>query len=239
MIKLHYQRYFQPGLKIVLKRVRQQSGDERFESLTGVLIDGSEQGFDVNISQGSDPEEVYPFTPGMSFELFSDNYGLGLRLTVHYQSSPAANLFRFSPQGDLELIFRRQHLRTELLMWAGYRRRLGNLRTLRRHWKQHTEQCAAGLEPANLPPIHRISVSLGGGGVGMKLAAPVNRAELCLIYLALDDKGPLVCAVAEIVSAKDEDDSGLQASGMRFLNILEKDRTRIIRVVRQAHREPE
>lgn len=237
MNTIYYPRYFHPDQKLILKRASQGVRNGQFDSMSGILLDCSYDYFDVAIPYGPDDDEGYPFFPGMPFELYSDFYGLGLHLTVHYESSLNVSKFRFCPQGNLEFFFRRRQLRAEMKLWVGFQRGRGNLKTLRRRWKRHAENCVAGFEPTQLPPIQRMLLTLGSDGLSMDLTAPVQPTELCLLYFALEDRGPLVCALAEVISIAKPDAFGMQPTGLRFLNILEEDRRRINLAVRSLHRE--
>ena len=70
-------------------------------------------------------------------------------------------------------------------------------------------------------------LNLSAGGIRFALRAPVNLAELCLMLIDLKDEKPPICAIAEVVWIRPEQDDSILSSGMRFINILDSDQKRI------------
>jgi hypothetical protein len=232
-----YARYFNEGQKVVLRRISPWPDSSHLDSLSGALADCSEDFLDICLPYTVDATEVYPFFPGMPFQVLSDWFGLGLRCTGLFEQVIGSDRIRLKLQGDLEFFFRRQHQRTPVELWISYQRGTQSLRTVRRTWKRHIEILQSGRSVTELPPVLRQAFSLGGGGLQLYLPAPVVIPELFLIYLALDDKGPLVCAICETVWVDPPDSLGGQLAGLQFLNILDADRDRIIRLVRSVLRQ--
>jgi c-di-GMP-binding flagellar brake protein YcgR len=108
----------------------------------------------------------------------------------------------------------------------------GSLRTLRRQWQKWSAD-PAGLPAEALPPFSLQALSVGGGGLGLGLPAPVKSGECLLVFLALDDDQPLVVALGEVVWVGPARADGLLNSGLHFLNLLDRDRQRIELYVRR------
>jgi c-di-GMP-binding flagellar brake protein YcgR len=66
----------------------------------------------------------------------------------------------------------------------------------------------------------------------LPLQAPVEMAELVLVYLSIGDKKGIICALAEAVWIGPAEGSGMTQIGLRFLNIMEEDQERIDAVVK-------
>ncbi len=233
---MFYPKYFKEGQKVLLRRIDPSPSVGQLDSLSGELVDCSEEAFDVRLPYCADEEEGYPFFQGMPFEVLSDCFGLGLRFTGLVDGLFESGRVRLRPQGDLEFFFRRKHLRATVSLWLGYRRSTQSLRTLRRTWSQHTKVLQSGHNLSEMPPVSQQSLCLGGGGLQLNLPAPVIVPELCLVYLALSDKGPLVCTLCETVWVTPPDNHGTQNAGLQFQNILDPDQERIVRLVKNALR---
>jgi c-di-GMP-binding flagellar brake protein YcgR len=228
-----YSKYLYAGQKVVLKRVQTHGSDNKFDSISGTLAECHESLVEIKLHYGTEEEEIYPFFPGMPFEILADCFGLGLRFTCTFECLRDKSRIFLNPQGDLEFFFRREHLRAPVTLWVSCERSTKVFRTLRRTWKKHTELLPGDNSIAELLPISKQNISLGGGGLQIKLKSPVIVPELCLIYMALEDKGPLVCALCETVWVDPPNDTGHQNTGMEFRSILDSDRQRIIKIVKR------
>ena len=231
-----YSKYMYDGQNVVLKRVQLIDSHSQFDSLSGTLTKCTESIVEIKLHYGAEDEERYPFFAGMPFEVMADCFGLGLRFTCTFEYVQDNASIVLKPQGDLEFFFRRQHLRTSITLWVSCVRSTKALRTLRRTWKKHAELLSGGNSIVEIPPISRQSISIGGGGLQLKLESPVIVPELCLVYLALEDKDPLVCALCETVWVSPRNDTGYHDVGMEFRNILESDRKRITNIVKRHQR---
>jgi len=226
---MHYDRYFKPGQKVVLRRVVVPQGEAAcLDSLTGWLASCDAAGFVIRPQDAGAGDEILP---GTLFELLGDIYDFGMRLTAGFDRVLEDGTIRLLPEGDLEFFFRRQYLRADCSLWLGYRRG-ASLRPLRGFWQGWSKDPAA-VKAAALPPFALHKLSLGAGGVGLAVPAPASEGESFLLFLALDDDKPLICAVAEVVRVETSGSAGLQNVGLQFRNLLENDRRRIELYVRR------
>lgn len=229
---MHYDRYFKPGQKVVLRRHAVVEGQAAcLDSLTGRLISCDASGFVVRPLDTGVNDEI---APGTVFELLGDIYDFGMRLTAGFDRTLADGALRLLPRGDLEFFFRRQYLRAECMVWLGWQSG-GTPKTLRRQWKSWSSQPANIPEKA-LPKFSLLQISLGAGGLGMLLPAPVRQDGVLLLFLALDDNKPLICALAEVVWVDKVRPDGVQHAGLQFLSLLDSDRQRIELYVRRCLR---
>jgi c-di-GMP-binding flagellar brake protein YcgR len=228
-----YSKYLYAGQKVVIKRVQHHGSDSKFDSISGTLAECHESLVEIKLHYGTEEEECYPFLQGMLFEVMADCFGLGLRFTCTFECLHDKARISLKPQGDLEFFFRRKHLRAPVTLWVSCERSTKSFRTLRRTWKKHTELLSGDNRIAELLQISKQDLSLGGGGFQINLKSPVIIQDLCLIYIALEDKGPLVCALCETVWVDPPNGTGHQNAGMEFRSILESDRQRITRMVKR------
>ena len=225
-----YERYFKPGQKLVLRRVTAPGAEDScLDSFAVSLLSCGERSFVVRLHK---PVLAGEFSAGMEFEVLGDIYDLGMRLTACLLEARPDGELRLRPRGNLEFFFRRQSLRADCPLWLGYLRGDAALPVLRRQWKRWvTELAAARL--SDLPPFACHQLSLGAGGVGLQVPGPVTFGEMFLLFLALDDGKPLVCALAEVAWVNRAEADGQHPVGLQFRSLLDSDRKRIETHVRR------
>jgi len=233
---IYYSKYLSEGQELLLKRTPLLGNDQQFDSISGTLMECKETAVKIRLNSHLDSDERYPFFPGMPFEIYADCYGLGLCFTGTFEELLDADQILMKPQGALNLFFRRQHLRAQTTLWLSCIRSTESLRTMRRTWKKHSALLQRNQSVDQLPPIIRQKISLGAGGLQLLLPAPVKIHEFCLVYLALMDNGPLVCALCETVWTGNPDDTGNQTAGLEFRNIVASGLQRINRFVNKSLR---
>jgi hypothetical protein len=223
---MHYDRYFKPRQKILLHLLSSGEEQHRSEVPAAQVVGCSPGVIELLLPYPVHQGEGELFAPGHRFELMADCFGMGLRLTGEVLEGGNGTALRIRPNDDLEVFSRRTHSRIDLTVTALVLRGVGSLAACRKHWNAATRALVAGKGlPSNLTP-RPMKVNLSAGGLALPLAPPVREAELCLVYLELDN-GRLSlwtgCEVAWTQAASD----GLQATGLRFVAIMANDRTRL------------
>jgi len=227
---MSYGRYFPTGQKTFLKRVFAEEQRTSLDTITGYVTGSEADHVDFSLPYGSDAANDYPFEPGMLFELLCDNRGLGLRLQASFVERTSGRDIRLRFEGNLEFISRRHYRRIDVTAWVGFKRGTGNLAAMRAAWEDSLKQLQAGVAAEQLAEFQKYPINLAGGGMRLPVRAPVDPAELFLIFLSLGDKRGIVCALAEVVWTGRPGDDGALPAGLRFLNILESDQQRIDQV---------
>lgn len=228
---MSYGRYFPTGQKTFLKRVFAKDQQVALDTITGYVTGSGPDHVDFSLPYGSDAANDYPFEPGMRFELLCDNKGMGLRLQASFLERLTSRDIRLRFEGNLEFISRRQYRRVDVTAWVGLKRGNGSLAEMRQAWEESLRQLQAGVSAAKLTEFQKYPVNLAGGGMRLPAKAPVTAAELFLVFLSIGDKGGIICAMAEVIWTGNAEADGTQAAGLRFLNILEGDQSRIDKVV--------
>jgi len=167
----------------------------------------------------------------MKFEILTDHQGMGLRLIASFSERISGKDVRLQFEGNLEFISRRIYRRVDVNAWVGIERAKGNLADMRALWNENLNKIKSGISAADLTEFKKNLINLAGGGMRLPLQAPVEMAELILIYLSIGDKKGIICILAEAVWVGPEQD-GIQQIGLRFLNTLEEDQDRIDTVVK-------
>lgn len=228
---MSYGRYFPTGQKTFLKRVFDKDAQIALDTITGYVTGTGANHVDFSLPYGSDAADAYPFEPGMRFELLCDNKGMGLRLQASFRERLSSRDIRLQFEGNLEFISRRQYRRVDVTAWVGLKRGDGHLADMRKAWEENLKQLQAGVSAAKLTEFQKYPINLAGGGMRLSVKAPVRIAELFLVYLSIGDKEGIICAMAEVIWTGEAEADGTQPAGLRFLNILEHDQTRIDKVV--------
>jgi len=229
---MSYGKYFNKGQKVFLKRIFDEADRAALDTITGYAMRSQPMQLDLGLPYGCDAADSYPFEPGMKFEVMTDSKGMGLRLTASFVEKISSQDIRLQFEGNLEFISRRIFPRVDVNAWVGIKRNVGNLADMRELWQEHLKKIKAGVSAAELTEFNKYLVNLAGGGMRLPLTAPVEMAELVLVYLSIGDKKGIICALAEVVWVGQPQDDGRQQAGLRFLNILEEDQTRIDVVVK-------
>jgi c-di-GMP-binding flagellar brake protein YcgR len=228
---MSYGRYFPIGQKALLKRIFAEERRTALDAITGYVTGVGVNSVDISLPYGSDAANDYPFEPGMRFELLCDSKGMGMRLQTSFQERLTSRDIRLQFAGHLEFISRRRYRRVDVTAWVGVKRGLGHLEATRSAWTEQLLQLQAGVSAAKLAEFEKHPINLAGGGIRLPLKAPVETAELTLVFLSLGDQQGVICAMAEVVWTGRPAADGNQPTGLRFLNILEHDQKRIDRVV--------
>jgi c-di-GMP-binding flagellar brake protein YcgR len=227
-----YGQYFSKGQKVFIKRIFDEEERTALDTITGYAMRSQPMQLDLALPYGCDAADSYPFEPGMRFEMLTDHKGMGLRLVASFLERISSQDIRLQFEGNLEFISRRIFKRVDVNAWVGVKRMSGNLAEMRGLWKEHRKLIDSGTSAAELTEFKKYLVNLAGGGIRLPLKAPVEMAELILIYLSIGDKQGIICALAEVVWIGGEQANGTQQAGLRFLNVMEEEQDRVDRVVR-------
>jgi hypothetical protein len=228
---MSYGRYFPAGQKTFLKQIFTDPAHPARSTLTAYVTSAGTDHVDLCLPYGTDAAHGYPFAPGMRFELSSETRGMGLRLLASFLERTGSNGIRLRFEGDLEFTSLRQFRRVDVNAWAGLNRSGGSLAEMRAAWEEHLRQLQNGVSAAKLTKFAKAQLNLSGGGMCLAVSPAAKVAELVMVFLSIGDKGGIICALAEVVWAGETGSDGSQPVGMRFLNILAEDQSRIDRVV--------
>jgi len=228
---MSYGKYFNKGQKVFIKRIFSGEGQTALDTITGYAMRSQPMHLDLALPYGSDAADSYPFEPGMEFEVLTDHQGMGLRLVSSFVERISGKDVRLQFAGNLEFISRRIYRRVDVTAWVGIERAKGNLADMRELWNENLKKIKSGISAADLTEFKKNLINLAGGGLRLPLQAPVEMADLVLVYLSIGDKKGIICALAEAIWIGPEQ-GDTQQIGLRFLNILEEDQERIDAVVK-------
>ena len=226
-----YQRYYKTGQKLLLRAIDRPGKDRRTELLSTIMEGRDDNIFILSLPYGDDATEQYPFVAGMPFEISSETMGLGIRLTGRIEQKIDGKRISLSINPDLQMFQRRNQPRLDCTLGLRFTRGQGTLKALRATWEKNIQVLKSPAAAVKMDGFHTCPFNLSSGGIRFALRAPVNQAELCLMLIDLrQDKSP-ICALAEAVWTRPEQDESIVTTGMRFINILAADQKRIDRYI--------
>ncbi len=226
-----YQRYFKNGQRLLLTPLDLPDSAERTELLTAFMEGGDEDRYTLILPYAEDATEQYPFTEGMSFQISSEALGLGIRVTSTLQEKIDGKRLAMKINPDLQMFQRRNQPRLDCVLGIRFTRGQGNLKSLRNTWEKNVQVLQSPNAQVNQEGFNNCQLNLSAGGVRFALRAPANPADLCLMLINLKDDKPPICALAEIIWSRPEQDESILSAGMRFINILATDQQRIERYI--------
>ncbi len=222
-----YHKYFRTGQKIQLRAKQALPPEGRNELLSAVLDGGDANYFDLSFAYGPDTVANYPFKEDMPFELSADTLGLGVKVTVTYLKALAGDRIRVLVLPDLQMFQRRAQPRIDCTMGIRLTRGQNSLQAMRRTWEHHATYLAEASGIQSLEKFHSCELNLSRTGLRLLLQPPVEAADIFLMLLALADRKPPICVLAETVWISTPNQENQLYAGMQFINVLEQDQKRI------------
>lgn len=233
-----YSRYFTPGQKLQIQTVYKDNLPARREAMN-VLFTNYEFGyFDIAIPHGWPVKEGLPFPEGSPLEIISERYGLWLKSTASFHSQPSDKVIRLHMNDDLCIFRHRPQQRVETSIGLCYSARKGDLPTFHRQWRQQIKKLTTTATALTAPTFSHGQVNLSASGIRMPLQAAIEKNDLCLLMLALDDEGDPICTLTEVIWTAPQEEGQATTTGMQFLNILQKDQQRISQFVNRTQKQP-
>ncbi|APG27761.1 hypothetical protein A7E78_07875 [Syntrophotalea acetylenivorans] len=222
-----YSRYFTPGQRLQVQTLYEDNLPARREAMN-VLFTNYELGyFDVAIPHSWPVKEGLPFPEGSPLEIVSERYGLWLKSSASFHSQPSDKVIRLRMNDDLCIFRHSPQQRVETQIGLCYSARRGDLPTFHRQWRQQIKKLSTTATALTAPSFSRGQVNLSASGIRMPLQTAVEKNDLCLLMLSLDDASDPICTLTEVIwTAPQEEGQGI-TTGMQFLNILQKDQQRI------------
>ncbi len=229
-------KYFKEDQKILLRDL-ESAEEKKVDAISCYLRDQGNGYIDLAIPYGTSEEENYPFDPEKKLEILSDSMGVGIRMSGRFEKFLRNDIVRISHNSDLQLVHRRVEDRRSVSLELGYTKGRGKLRSFRQQWEKNVDILQKTSDTSKLPKFPRVNVNISMTGVGFKIKTPINVADLCLLYINLDDGLPPVCTLTEVVWRSDDESGDRCMAGFQYLNILESDKKRISKFVRTKAKE--
>lgn len=233
-----YSRYFTPGQKLKIHALFEDNLPARRESMSALFTNYELGHFDVAIPHSWPVKDGTPFLEGSPLEIISERYGLWLKSTASFHSQPSDKMIRLRMNDDLCIFRHRPQPRVETRIGLRYSACIGNLPAFHRQWRQQITKLTTTDTALTAPTFARGLVNLSASGIRMPLPTAVQKNDLCLLMLALDDATDPICTLTEVIWTAPQDEGRGINTGMQFLNILQQDRQRIEQFVNRNQRKP-
>jgi hypothetical protein len=222
-----YSRYFTLKQRVYLIKTPETGDGENFESLGGAVVS----------CKGNSIALQIPYTIGQAaaagadtatYKLTSEAMGNGIQIMATLVSVSEHNIFHLKLHGNLEMYQRRLTPRVDTILNIFQIRRDASLAVYRKEFKRimdgiHAKNSRPNIKLLAIP----INLSVGGMRIDVEALEPVF--PLSMFFLELGARQPLVCAVAELVWFRLEQDN--HVCGYRFVQIRKADQELINRFV--------
>lgn len=207
---------------------------DHFESLSGFVVARHTDMVELHISYPVDYDPLGTTEGKSTYKLTSECLGNGIQVMTDLIKVVAGNIFQLQLRGNLELFQRRKVPRTDATIKLFNLRRDLSLTFLRKEWKRVVEYLKSKGLPSNVV-LQSSPVNLSMGGIRISIGATTNPSPLSMFFLDLDDGLPPICALAETVWSKQENDE--LVCGHRFIQIQKSDQERIGRYVQAVQKQ--
>jgi hypothetical protein len=226
-------RYFAVKQRVYLIAISDDRDSEQYKSLSGTIVscNGDSLALQIPYSLGQEcPETNAQQRP---YKLTSEYMGSGIQIMADLVRVAAHNVFHLKLRGSLEMYKRRQMPRIDTTINVFQIRRDSSLSVYRNEFRRIMEAMnSKGMRP-NLK-LQETPINLGTGGICIAIEALEPVSPLSMFFLDLDASQPLVCAVADVVWKRRENDK--LVCGYRFIQIQKADQGRLSRYVQSIQK---
>jgi hypothetical protein len=227
-------RYFAKNQRAFLINISEGRHRELYESLSGTIVScsGASIALQIPYATGQECQESCPRQT--TYKITSEFMGGGIQIMADLVRVTADNVFHLKLHGRLEMYQRRQTPRIETTINAFQIRRDTSLAIYRKEFRRIMDGMQSkGIRPNLKLQEAPINLSVGGIRIAVEALEPVS--PLSMFFLDLHADQPLVCAVAELVWDRHEEDK--LVCGYRFMQIHKADQERIIRFVQSIQKQ--
>jgi hypothetical protein len=223
-----FSRYFVVKQRAYLINISDEQDREQYKSLSGTIVRCNGDSIALQIPYAIGPECQETCSRQTTYKLTSESMGSGIQIMADLVSVTASNVFHLKLHGSMEMYQRRQMPRIDTAINLFQIRRDTSLTVYRKEFRRIMDSMnTKGIRP-NLK-LQETPINLGAGGLCIAIEALEPVSPLSMFFLDLDASQPLVCAVAEMVWSRQENDN--QVCGYRFMQIHKVDQERISRYV--------
>jgi len=227
---MHYDKYFGRGQKVFLINISDERDESVYDSFTGKVLVCDDDKILLKTAYRLYSGEVLNLKPGMQFKLTTESMGMGVQIRAELVELISPEELKLRPLGELSVYQRRQTPRADTRLPFLYVPQKSSLAAFQREWKR----VIGDLHKSDPPRPKLISMDLNLSAGGVRLEIMNEPSHLSLLVLDLQDEKPPVCAVAELIWKKQDEESPIIRCGHRFVEILKEDQERIATVVDKA-----
>lgn len=229
---MNFQRYMKQGQSLLLRVQGESSQNPRTElfAVSVVALDGNR--ILLSVPHLATSADDYPFEKTTRFEVTTEAMGMGVRVTGCFEKVVDNNCLAVKLESDLQLFQRQRSPRLDCELGIRFSRAAKTLHNMREIWQRNIDLLYSNDAPLVFDGFKPCRTNISSGGIRFIIKPPANQGELCLIMINLEDGSPPVCAIAETVWSCTLNDMAVKV-GMRFINILSEDQSRIAAFIRK------
>jgi len=229
-----FSRYFAIRQRAYLINISEERDREQYESLSGVIVSCLGNAIAVQIPYTTGQESPVDGTRRTTYKLTSESMGDGIQIMADLEKVTENNVFHLQLHGSLEMYQRRHSPRINTTLKLFQIRRDTSLAIYRKEFKRITDSMhIQGARPKIT--LLETPINLSAGGLRIALAASEPVPPIAMFFLELDPAQPLVCAVAELIWKRHEQEQLI--CGYRFVQIRKTDQERIGQFVDSLQKE--
>ena len=220
---MSYDRYFTRGQVVFLINISEERDESVFDSFTGKVMLCNDNQLLLRTAYRLYSGEVLNLKPGMQFKLTTESMGMGVQVRAELTELVSPEELKLRLQDELSVYQRRQTSRIDIKLPLIHVPQKSSLAAFQREWHRVVKDLHKPTPPRL--KLTSTAINLSAGGFRINLAA--EPTHLALVVIDLQDEMRPVCAVAELIWRKQNDELQLTACGHRFVDILKEDQERI------------
>ena len=227
---MHYDKYFGRTQKVFLINISEERDESVFDAFTGKVLSCDEETILLKTAYRLFSGEVQHLKPGMQFKVTTEAMGMGVQIRAELSELLSPEELKLRPLGELSMYQRRQTPRVDITLPLLQVPQKSSLAAFQREWKRVVNDLHKP-DPPRLK-LTETAINLSAGGIRVDLAA--EPVPLSLVVIDLQDEKPPLCAVAELIWHKRDEELGVIRCGHRFVSILKEDQERIATIVEKT-----
>jgi hypothetical protein len=220
---MNYSRYFASNQKVALINISEGRDESVFNSFTGKILICNEDTIILKTAYRLYSGELLNLKPGMQFKLTTEAMGMGVQIRAELEQLVSPEELKLRPMGELSVYQRRQTPRAGLTLPLLLVPQKSSLAAFQREWHRVVQDLHKAVPPRL--KLTNTVMNLSAGGFGVDLTT--EPTHLALVVIDLQDEKSPVCAVAELIWRKQNDERQVTSCGHRFVEILKEDQERI------------
>lgn len=231
--KSDFSRYFGLKQKVYLINVSENRDAAAFESLSGVVVSCTGDVIRLGVSFSFEKVLTAAAASSATYKLTSEYLGCGLQVLADIARIEQGNVVVLTLHDNLELFQHRKAPRINTTINLYNLRRDFSLAFFQKEWTRVMEHMKMNGIPANLV-LKSTAVNLSVSGIRLTSEEQSVVNPLSMFFMELDDGLLPVCAIAEMVWDRKDDNEMVCAH--RFIQIQKADQQRLNRFVRDTQR---
>jgi hypothetical protein len=237
MLETDYNRYFSTKMVVYLINMSGGKDSEHYESLSGTITSINNDVVSVRMPYKIGRSDTEAREGNITYKLLSEVLGVGVQVLADL-TKVENDVVHLRLRGNLEIFQRRNAARVDTTIKLYKYLKGPSIESYRVMYNKLTSCIEGGEVPSEIK-MEEAKINLSASGLRCTLPVVTGKGPppLSMFLLALEEKKPLICTVAELIWTRDNALENI--SGYRFIIIRKQDRNLIARYVRSIAPEQE